>query len=335
MTSLTPDQPEPVFARPSEEEVERVICASLVSDTRGVYATMEQIRESAMRHNPLVGIHAALVYQSGWFVYWIEGSKGVVRELLERISLDSRHQAQYVVHRSSGRHMLMTPWSMMLSPSREGREAFGRRVIALSEQVGRGTPSLPTSVIRRLVMPMRLTKVLRSPDPDAYHRVVFCAATGDGAFGLVRWLSDQYGTPVESRRHAGTANLDSASAYVEFLHSGYPCRVIAVARSNLTHGLHRSLLQDWRFLVLLFSGDPKRDAALLERVHEAFQGMPSTPEVLAISPDAQTQALVDDVARTYGLAYLEVGHLSEQDSAAIWFAVRDRLDQIGAPRPSV
>ena len=66
------------------------------------------------------------------------------------------------------------------------------------------------------------------------------------------------------------------------MQSGYPCRVIAAARSNLTQGLHRSLLPDWRFLVLLFSGDPKRDTALLERVREAFQGLPSTPEVLVI-----------------------------------------------------
>jgi succinylarginine dihydrolase len=56
-----------------------------------------------------------------------------------------------------------------------------------------------------------------------------------------------------------------------------PCRVVAAARSNLNHGLHRSLMPDWEVLVLLFSGETRNDIALLERVRDAFHGLPAVP----------------------------------------------------------
>ena len=41
-------------------------------------------------------------------------------------------------------------------------------------------------------------------------------------------------------------------------------------RANVAQGLHRSLVPDWRFLVLLFNHEMKRNLALLERVRDAF-----------------------------------------------------------------
>ena len=100
-----------------------------------VYATMEDIREHALRHNPAVGIHVALLYQSGWFLHWAEGPKQAVRTLFDRIRQDPRHHDQTVVHHSRGRRLLMTTWSMLLSPSTETPEQFGHRVLALREQI--------------------------------------------------------------------------------------------------------------------------------------------------------------------------------------------------------
>ncbi|MBK6927439.1 MAG: BLUF domain-containing protein [Comamonadaceae bacterium] len=188
----------PLEAQPGEEEVERVICASLAWDRNGVYATMEDIREHALRHNPAVGIHVALLYQSGWFLHWAEGPKQAVRTLFDRIRQDPRHHDQTVVHHSRGRRLLMTTWSMLLSPSSETPEQFGRRVLALREQMKRGRQYAPTSVVRQLMMPMRLPQAQSLPDPEAYHRVVVCAAYGNGAFGLVHWLAQQHSLPKKA-----------------------------------------------------------------------------------------------------------------------------------------
>lgn len=319
---------------PGEEEVARVICASVVSNASNVYAMMEDIRATAMRRNPAQGIHTALLYQSGWFLHWAEGPVGAVTALFERVRKDARHSAQHVVHRSRGRRLLMNTWSMMLSPASESPEAFGERVMAIRERLHRGHQYPPTSVARRLVMPMQLKEARELPDPDTYHRVVVCAAAGNGAFDLVNWLAQERAAPKASRRHAGELDLDSASEYVDFMHGGYPCRVEAAARSSLNQGLHRSLMPDWEVLVLLFSGEPRRDIALLERVREAFHGLPAVPEVLAMVPDATAYAPIRQSAIDFGLACLPGGVLSSDNSAAIWDVVRERLARQGPPHTS-
>ena len=330
MSSLPP----PYQAPPGEEEVERVICASQVTDRSEVYATMERIRERALRHNPTVGIHVALLYQSGWFLHWAEGPKLAVRALFDRIRQDPRHQGQVVLHHSRGRRLLMTPWSMLLSPSNETPDHFERRVLKLREQMKRGTQYAPTSVIRQLIMPLRLKHAESQPDPEAYHRVVVCAASGNGAFGLVHWLSQQNDLPKESRRWAGESDLDSGSDYVEFMFGGHPCRVIAVARANVAQGLHRSLVPDWRFLVLLFNHEMKRNLALLERVRDAFHDHHRVPELIGLGPDASALSHVDRFAREMGLHLLDGGQVVNDDSEGAWAAIAARLEQVGDPRRS-
>jgi hypothetical protein len=255
-----------------------------------------------------------------------------VRTLFDRIRQDPRHHDQTVVHHSRGRRLLMTPWSMLLSPSSETPEQFGRRVLALREQMKRGRQYAPTSVVRQLMMPMRLPQAQSLPDPEAYHRVVVCAAYGNGAFGLVHWLAQQHSLPKESRRLAGESDLDSGSDYVEFMMGEHPCRVIAVARSNLASGLHRSLVPDWRFLVLLFSADMKRNEALLDRVRLAFQDIHRAPELIGMAPDAATRARVEQSTRPQGLRFLDGGLVHDSDSEAIWKSIAARLEQVGEPR---
>jgi hypothetical protein len=325
MPSFTP----PFAAAPGEEEVERVICASLATDHHSIYATMEHIREHALRHNPAVGVHVALLYQSGWFLHWAEGPSTVVRALFQRIRLDRRHHSQNVVHHSRGRRLLMTPWSMMLSPATESSEDFGRRVHALREQLLNGSQFSPTSVIRQLIAPMRLPQAAHPGDLASFRRIGVCAAWGNGAFSMVRWLSEQHRMPLVSRRFAGEADLDSGSDYVDFLRGGEPCRVIAVARSNLAHGLRRALLQDWCFMVLIFSGEPKRDMALIERVSEAFQDLPLMPDLLAIAPDMETHAQMQRTATAMGLVCINGGLIPDYDTPALWQATEQHLAQLG------
>lgn len=329
-----PTRPPPYAAYPGEEEVERVICASVATDRNEVYATMERIRERALHHNPSVGIHVALLYQSGWYLHWAEGPKAAVHALFDRIRQDPRHKDQMVLHHSRGRRLLMTPWSMLLSPSTESPGDFERRVLALREQMKRGIQYGPTSVIRQLIMPLRMKHTGDLSDPEAYHRVVVCSASGNGAFGLVHWLSQQNGLPKESRRIAGESDLDSGSEYVEFLFDGSPCRVIAVARAGVAHGLHRSLVPDWRFLVLLFDHEMKRNLGLLERVRDAFQDHHRVPELIGLAPDPSTLILVDRFARQMGLQLLDGGQVASEDSESAWAAISARLERIGPPRRS-
>ena len=326
-------QPPLMFPHPGAEEVERVICASLAADKENIYATMAGIRDSALRHNPKAGLHAALLYQSGWFLHWVEGPAQAVRELFERIGRDGRHRTQYVVHHSRGRRLLETHWSMMLSPDIDSSANFASRVLALHQQLLGSEQMAPNAVIRRLASPLRLPQAMQPSDPEAFYRIGVCCAAQSGSFDLVQWLAEQHGAVRTRRRVAGEADNDSGSDYVDFMHGDYPCRVVALSRLDLVHGLRRAFLPDWQFLVLLFSGIPKADAALMQLVEQAFHDLPWSPELLAITPNNQTYEQMQSLAHASALALINGGH-GIGDNAALWQAAAWRLEQIGAPPKS-
>lgn len=317
--------------RTGEPVVDRVICASVVTSRGSIYATMERIRDAALRHNPDAGVHAALIYQSGWFLHWAEGPEPAVRSLFARIGKDGRHHSQYVVHYSLGPRVLMTPWSMMMSPSIESAGDFGGRVMTLRQRMTSGLQYSPTSVIRRLSSPMRLAPAQGRADPDCCHRVGVCAALGNEAFDLVQWLARRHREPVQSRRVAGEDDLDSGSDIVDFMAGDVPCRVIAVPRSDLGHALRRAFMVEWRFLVLLLSQDGRRNQVLLERVDEAFHGLPGTPDLLLLGPEPGALADALEMARTRGLRAADVRACAHGDPASTWQAVADVLDEVGEP----
>lgn len=321
-------------ALPLRPPVERLICASIALPTERMYAQMELIRESAMRHNPPQGIHAVLLYQSGWFIHWAEGPADPVAALMERVRADARHYAQCVVHRSQGQRYLPTPWSMMLGSSTEPANVMGERVQAMRDAVEQGRRFSPTSTIRRLVAPLRLPDMAHRADTDSFHRVGVCSASANEAFDLVHWLGAQHDEPTAQRRFAGEIDMDSASEAVEFLQDGVPCRVIAVSRQGLLHGVRRAFLPDWGCLLLLFGGDTARDNALMDRVREACAGLPITPRLLGIAPDAATHQRMVLAAQQDALDYANLGEASPQDCAAIWRGVRSQLRLIGPPRGS-
>jgi hypothetical protein len=312
-------------------EVERMVIASLVSRPDAPYAEMERIRQDAIRRNEGDGIHAALVCQSGWFLHWIEGPGPAVRALAQRVGQDPRHHDSLVVHHSRGGRYLPTPWSMMLNPTTEPTAIFGRRVQALHAARQAGVQYPPTSVIRRLAAPLRLAAADAAQEPEGFHRVGVCSAEEGVSFQFLRWLAERQGSTQHPRRVAGEQDLDSASDYVEFVVDGAPCRVIAVSRAGLQHGLRRAFLPDWPNLLLLFSRDGRRNDALMRRVVEACAHLPATPRLLGVSPDVAVHARMSVLAADARLAYAQLGAMTPAEAGEVWGALRERLRAAGAP----
>ena len=305
----------------------------MASSTDGMYVQMEKIRASALRHNGGAHVHAILVAQSGWFVHWFEGPAPAVRELLERVRQDPRHRDSRVLHHSRGRRFLPTAWSMMLSPSREPMELFGKRVEELQVQYRAGTQYSPTSVIRRLASPVRLSQAKGMPDRDAFHRVG-AAASGNEAFELARWLARQHARPLFTERVAGESGHDTSREMVDWMLGAHPCRMIAVARGALLHGFTRVFLADWPHMLLLFSGDARRDDPLMNRVRLACRSLPQCPELIGVAPDVDTQQRMAQWAEADGLRYYNAGLMSPQDSAAVWHSMEEVLRHAGPPPSS-
>jgi hypothetical protein len=284
--------------------VARVMYASRADIQGAVYAEMEKIRASAVRHNEPAGVATALLYQSGWFVQWKEGPGAALLRIMDRVAGDPRHHDLRIVHSSRGPRLLHGPWSMAVVQAHETAAEMEQRVLALRAEVERGLQFAPAAIWRRLSTPVRHPGALRQQEPDAFQRVLVCAAAGTASFDLVRWLGARHGAEVVHRRFAGAHLLDVGTDYADFVEGGRLLRVIAMARNGLNLPLTRAFLSDYSHAVLLLSGNEARDEDLVHRVALACGKLAQPPAVAAIAQQAGAHAEPMALARRYGLAYV-------------------------------
>ena len=226
-------------AGPGEEDVERIVCASVSAVEGSAFEQLELIRQAALRNNEAHGIHAVLILLPGWFIHWAEGPVASIRGLLEHTRRDPRHHSRHIVHHSHGRRLLSTAWSMMVTQTDDTAVEVGRRVLLLGEQMANGQQRSPQSVMRRLATPLRLRQALAMADEESFHRIGMVCAAGQDAFEFVAWLAQVHRTPIVKRRVSGVAKLDSGTDYVDFMEHGHPCRAIAVAQQPVAGAVAR------------------------------------------------------------------------------------------------
>ena len=304
--------------------ITRVIYASESCVAQSVYSTLESIRAAAMRHNVPLGVHTALLYQSGWFVQWKEGPGPAVAQVMEKVAQDKRHKGLRIVHSSRGPRLLSGPWSMAIVQAAETPEEMGSRVQALFHACRSGVQSGPPAVWRQLATPLRHPGATRQADPDAFQRILVCSAAGDGAFHLIQWLGSIHQAEVVRRRVAGAQSLDVGTDYVDFQEGDRVVRAIAMARNGLEVPLTQAFLADYAHILLLLSGDPDRDAALIQRVARACAQLPMSPPLIGVALDPKSHGPAATLARRLGMIYLDA--TAEADEPyLIWEAVRTFL----------
>lgn len=323
-TAMHPEQPPPGVGTPRDGTVARLVYASRARIQDSVYAEMERIRASALRHNEPAGVYTALLYQSGWFVQWKEGPGEAVQRIMDRVAADRRHRDLRVVHSSRGPRLLAGPWSMAIVQCADSPSEMGVRVAQLRAALEQGAQLSPPAVWRRLSTPVRHPGAARQADPDAFQRVLVCASTGQGSFDLVRWLADQHDQEVVHRRFAGPHDLDVGTDYVDFEQSDRVLRVIAMARRGLALPLTRAFVPDYSHILMLLSGDAERDLALVRNVALACAGLARPPALLGVAGDAAAHREPFALAHRLGLVYLST-QADVDDCAAVWRAVQPLL----------
>lgn len=81
---------------------------------------LEELLEQSRRSNSRTGTTGALVYAEGIFLQVLEGDPVVVKALMEKISLDVRHESVTVLRESEIPQPLFASWKMAyLSATRE------------------------------------------------------------------------------------------------------------------------------------------------------------------------------------------------------------------------
>jgi hypothetical protein len=293
-------------ARANRAPVARVLVASRSNVRDAVYREMERIRASALKHNVPVAVATALLYQSGWFVQWKEGPEAPLQQILERVAADGRHCDLRVVHRSRGPRLLTGPWSMAIVQCNEAPAELEHRITGLLRQQEDGLEFSPPAAWRRISTPMQHPGALRQQDPDAFQRVLVCAAAGVGSFELVGWLGDLHRAEVVHRRFAGAQDRDVGSDYVDFEQEERVWRVIAMARNGLHLPITRAFLPDYSHVVLLMCAEAERNTQLLQRVLAAFDSVQHPPALIGLATRAALHAAPSELARHFDLPYLPV-----------------------------
>ncbi|RYF38664.1 MAG: BLUF domain-containing protein [Comamonadaceae bacterium] len=316
----------------SQQAVARLVYASRARIEGSVYAGMEAIRASAVRHNPPAGVFTALLHQSGWFLQWKEGPPAAVEKIMDRVLRDPRHQDLQIVHHSNGPRLLPGMWTMAIVQCQDSPAEFARRVRALARARAAGGANQPAAVWRMLSTPQRHPRAALQDDPDAFQRVLLCSASGDGAFALVARLARIHGAEVVQRRFAGPSDLDVGTDYTDIEDGDRVLRLIAMARKGLGLGLTRAFLADYSHLVLLFGDDPARNERLFARVLQACQGLPAVPVLLGAGAGNAADARHFAMAHGRGMVYLPCSTGAENaagtgegiarvDPGARWLAV--------------
>jgi hypothetical protein len=304
--------------------VARLVYASRANLRDGIYAEMERIRASALRHNAPLGIATALLHQSGWFVQWKEGPADALLKTMDRVAADPRHRDVRVVHRSRGARLLAGPWSMAIVQCRETALDMEQRVLRLKRDTDAGATFAPPASWRRLSTPMCHPGALRQSDPDAFQRVLVCSAAGTTAFDLAGALARLHGAELVHRRFAGAGGGDVATDYVDFAFDQRVWRVIAMARHGLNLPLTRAFLPDYSHVLLLLSIDGDHNLQLMERVLRALSRLQRRPILMGVGSQPEMHRVPMALATRFGLSYAPVVADSREPLAA-WKAAQPLL----------
>jgi len=304
-----------------KQPVARVVYASQANIAGSVYAEMERIRACAVRNNEPLGIHTALLYQSGWFVQWKEGPGDALLRLMDRVCADARHHSMRIVHSSRGPRLLAGPWSMAIVQCADDPRSMTRRVLALRRRMEGGLQYAPPAVWRQISTPLQNDGAALQADPDAFQRVLVCSAAGSASFDFVHWVARRTGKHVVHRRFAGARDLDVGTDLVDFGHGGGMMRLIAMARRGLALPLTRAFLPDYSHLLLLLAEDAPRNTALLCRVREACDGLAVPPVLVGVGQSGDQHAELLALARHLGLVYLAC-QADPHHFAGVWSAAQ-------------
>lgn len=319
-------------SEPPGPEVGRLIYASISAVDVPVLDEMRRIRDHAVVNNQKFSIRVALMHKCGWFVEWMEGPPDGLRELLARVSQDTRHRALKIVHESVGRPRLFKPWIGSIAETTESTGEFARRVMALHERHTRGRGYEPASVWRSLCSPLPGHVEVAAAREGTYQRVMMMSVTGTHAFGLLHWIGADTQRAVVHRRFAGSVRdaLDVESDYLDLPDQARQGRrLIANARKGLSMGMTHAFLPDYAAVAVLLDPSPAQNERLLERLLKVCQQIHHQPVVIGLGANDWFTSSLKTMVEAAGQRWIEARTGEhEPDRAEQWWALRQVLDNL-------
>ncbi|MEJ6024018.1 hypothetical protein [Ramlibacter sp. PS4R-6] len=267
--------------------VTRVLRASVSRISGSVMEALFDARERAVNER-VEGLHASLMYSSGWFLLWLEGSDEAVDTVLARSSKKLRKHVQpRIIHRSKGAATLKEALTVMTTQWPETPADFARRI----EAVEHARPLLePKEMWRRLAEPCALGEA------HPARRVALVGADDTRSIDFVRKLADRFGAPMVYQRFANSdlTTRDVGAVYVDLPIDGEPTRVQVLSRRALGHRMVRESLRNVQKIAVVLGPRPGSAIELADSVAGFVHAVPAVPEIDLIGQCAETAHSVSE-----------------------------------------
>lgn len=333
-TMLMPDD----FLLPRSETVDSVVYASRACFEGTPLAQVRHIGASAAARNAAMGVASTLLYQSGWFVHWLEGPGTALDQVLTRIARDARHRHMRLLHREPAERRLLVPWSSAVMESPETPDSLGRRIDQFRHARRQRLALAPAQLLRLLSTPLAGTGGNPFLPPQPLQRLMVCARQSDRATSLVHWLARKHRRKVGHGRFTGGEAPSLSIRYVDFGQQGQPRRVVALPPSGLKLGIVQALLADYGYLLLLFEGDAGHDRLLM---HDALRclarlGPPQRPSLIGLglppSLEGELSALALQAGQSLGILGDRPTDAADINWSGLWPALQELLKPVRPPR---
>ena len=312
--------------------VTRVICASVSRVQGSVMGHLFAIRDRNCGKGPATPVKGAVLYSSGWFVLWLEGSAGEVERVLRRAAGDPGNALQQVIHRSTGAATLTETFTVVTTQGADDIAAFGRRVHHFKALHALGSAVEPAHVWQRLSAPCPAT---REPDAAPDYRIALVSAGDNGPIDLLRRLGERFGSTVAYQRFArGEVHSgDVGVAYVDVVSQWQARRIQLVSRRALGQRMVQRSLDPSDALVLLLTGSPGAAIDLATSVCACLQAQDQMPAIYLVT---DFDEVASAVARVLGEGItndqpLELAHVGEAQLADLFMGTLEAPAAQGTP----
>ena len=314
------------------QHVSRLMGASICRMPGSVVEQLLAMREGICRLNARTGVRVALLYSSGWFVQWHEGTAEAVEDSWARALKHPGHAHARVIHRSEGPSGLVEPLHIASLHNRDKPSDVGRRLHSLERERELELGGEPTEIWHLLSAPCML-QPRDTALSVARRNVVAVTSEYTESMDLIKVIADRNRAPVAYQRFASGDAGEAGAAYVDVAGSGHMTRLHALSRRALDNSMIRLSLASMQSLVLLTGSRPHHASRLAAAVGGLLEGMAVRPGVRVIGSCAATRAEACAILeRVPGLDVAEVdsGASSRLLADAVLDAIGDPVDTVRA-----
>ncbi len=312
--------------------VSRLMGASVCRMPGSVVEHLLGMRAGICRLNARTGVRTAVLYSSGWFVQWHEGTREAVDDIWRRALTHPGHAHARVIHRSEGAPGLNEPLHIASLHNRDKPGDVARRLLRVERQHEVELDGEPAEIWSLLSAPCML-EPCDTALTVARRNVVAVTSEYTESVDLIKVIADRSRAPVSYQRFASGGAGEAGAAYVDVAGSGYMTRLQALSRRALDNSMIKLSLCGMQSLVLLTGQRPHHASRLATAVASLLEGMAVRPNVRVIGTCAETRAEAVNVLQ--GLAGLDVVEVeSTRSSRALADTVLDAIGGRADAMPS-